>query len=268
MAENKSRRSRQDAGLLQRNPENPGQPRAAQQDTIDLVELFYRLLDSWKLLLIAMAVCILALLGFKAVKRDKPMYQASSTIYVIGTDTTLSLADLQISSNMMNDYLKVFDIWEVHDMVRRNLDLKYNYKQLRESVSVVNPASTRMLDITVSSESPEEAADMANEYAVVVSNYIADTMKTDKPSIMSVALVPTNPYNIHNTRDLILAAIVGLLIGAAIVTFQMLTDDKIKTAEDIMRYTGLSNLAIVPVEETLADRSIKPQHAGKGRLKS
>ena len=109
---------------------------------------------------------------------------------------------------------------------------------------------------------------MANEYAVVVSNYIADTMKTDKPSIMSVALVPTNPYNIHNTRDLILAAVVGLLIGAAIVTVQMLTDDKIKTAEDIMRYTGLSNLAIVPVEETLADRSIKPQHAGKGRLKS
>ncbi len=268
MTDNKNRRSRQDVGLLHRTPEMPGQVRSAQQDTIDLVELFYRLLDSWKLLLIAMAVCVLALLGFKAVKRDKPMYQASSTIYVIGTDATLSLADIQISSNMMNDYLKVFDIWEVHDMVRHNLNLNYSYRYLRDRISVANPTGTRMLDITVTSASPQEAADIANEYAVVVSNYIADTMKTDKPSIMSVALVPTNPYNIHNTRDLILAAIVGIIIGAAIVLIQMLLDDKIKTAEDITRYTGLSNLAIIPVEDTLLSRNIRPQHAGKGRLKS
>ena len=43
----------------------------------------------------------------------------------------------------------------------------------------------------------------------------------------------------------------------------MLLDDKIKTAEDIRRYTGLVNLAIVPKENLKDDDKARTRKANK-----
>ena len=89
-------------------------------------------------------------------------------------------------------------------MCIRARDLPYSYSTMRSRLSVVNASDTRMLDITFTSPSAEEAAEVANEYAKVVSQYIADTMSTDKPNIMSVALVPSNPVSPNKTRNVML----------------------------------------------------------------
>ena len=140
-------------------------------------------------------------------------------------------------------------MWEVHEEVISNLNLPYTYAQMRGMLSVVNDADTRMLDITITSPSPAEAASIANEYAKVASQYIADTMATDKPNIMSVALVPSNPVSPNKTKNVMLGAILGFLLGAGGITLRMITNDTYKTAEDIRKYTGLVTLAVVPVEE-------------------
>lgn len=215
---------------------------------IDLVELLYRLLASWKMIACVAIVFMLAA-AFYATSYVTPLYRATSTIYVIGRDTGINLSDLQLGSNMMNDYMKVFDMWEVHDEVIKNLNLNASYAKMRKNLSVTNSSGTHILDITFSSPDPVEAAAVANEYANVVSNYISDTMRMDKPSVMSVALTPTNPYNISLTRTVALGMILGVVLASAIILIRYMMDDKIKTAEDVRRYTGLVNLAIVPVEE-------------------
>lgn len=50
-----------------------------------------------------------------------------------------------------------------------NLNLPYNYEEMRGMLTVTNDADTRMLDITITSPSAEEAAMIANEYADVAS---------------------------------------------------------------------------------------------------
>ena len=107
-----------------------------------------------------------------------------------------------------------------------------------------------MLDIAFQSPSEDEAAAVANEYAKVASQYIADTMATDKPSMMSVALVPANPVSPDLTKNLILGFLLGVVLACGIITVRMLMDDKYKTAEDIRKYTGLATLAIVPLEKS------------------
>lgn len=228
----------------------PEQHFDAQGTEIDLVALLYRMLASWKMIAIIVVVCIVAAV-FYSTSYVTPMYRATSTIYVIGRDSGINLSDLQLGSNMMNDYMKVFDMWEVHDEVIKSLDLNYTYSQARSHLSVANSTGTHILDITFSSPDPQEAATVANEYANVVSSYISDTMRMDKPSVMSTALTPTNPYNISRTRSAAIGMIIGLLIGAGIVTVRFMLDDKIRTAEDVRRYTGLVNLAVIPKEEGL-----------------
>ena len=217
--------------------------------TIDGMELCYRLIGSWKLILCLALVFALAV-GITDAYFVTPQYSATAIIYVLSPESIINVSSLQLGTALTSDYIKVFEMWEVHEAVISNLHLPYSYAQMRGMLSVTNTSGTRMLDITFTSPSPEEAAAVANEYAEVASRYIQDTMAIDKPNKMSSALVPTNPVSPHTARDIALGLIGGALLGAAIVFVRYLMDDKLKTAEEIRRYTGLATLAVVPVEES------------------
>jgi len=216
--------------------------------TIDLVDLFYRLLASWKLI-VCLAVVFAIIAGVYTIYFVTPMYRATSIIYVLSPESILNMSSLQLGTALTSDYIKVFDMWEVHEEVISNLNLNYSYSEIRKKLSVTNSSGTRMLDISVTSPSPQEAADIANEYAKVASNYIQETMATDKPNIMSKALVPANPISPNRTRNVLLGFVLGGVLAAAFVTIRFLMDDKLKTSEDIRQYAGLVTLAVVPIDD-------------------
>ena len=238
---------------------NTGEPE------IDLVELFFRLLAAWKLVA---ALCLIgALAAFGATRfLMTPQYKATSTIYVLSRkDSAINMSDLQIGTALTQDYIKVFSMWEVHEEVISNLNLPYSYTYMKNRLSVTNTSNTRMLDIGFTSPDPQEAADVANEYAKVASAFIAETMSTDKPNIVSVALKPSNPVSPSMTKNVAIGFLLGAVISAGIVFIRMMMDDKIKTAEDIRRYTGLVNLAIVPKEDIMETVSSKKSSKGRGQ---
>lgn len=233
-------------------------PAAAEMETsIDLIEMLYRLLASWKLILCLALIGALGA-GYYTERYITPTYSATSTLYVVSSkDSVVSMSDLSLGSALASDFIKVFSTWEVHEEVISSLGLPYTYRQMQGMISVTNPANTRMLDIKVTSTSAQEAATIANEYAKVGSQYIADVMSTTKPSIMSVALVPANPNGPNKTRNIMMGFLAGAALAAGIVVLRMLMDDKIKTAEDIRKYTGMVTLAILPVEESLNGKNHK-----------
>lgn len=256
MSERQNRRPEQANSL----PENQ-----TNEESIDLVELMYRLLASWKLI-VCLALVFAVAAGAYSIFFVTPMYQATSTIYVLSRrDSAINISDLQIGTALTNDYLKVFDMWEVHEEVISDLQLPYSYSEMRSMLSVTNDKDTRMLDITITSPHAEETALIANEYAKVVSQYIADTMATDKPSTMSVARVPTNPVNMKWTRNIIVGFLLGCLLAVGIIVVVMLRDDKYKTAEDIRQYTGLVTLSMVPFEAGVGGKAEKKKNAGRAR---
>ncbi len=238
----------------------------ADEATIDLIELAYRLLASWKLIL-CLALLFALAAGVYTSCFVTPMYQATSTIYVVSrSDSAIDMSDLQIGTALTSDYIKIFKMWEVHAEVISNLNLPYSYGQMRGMLSVTNESGTRMLDITFTSPSAEEAANVANEYAMVARDYIAETMSTDKPNIMSVALVPANPVSPNKTKNIMLGFVLGGILAAGIITLQMLLDDKYKTADDIRKYAGLVTLATIPVETGDAGRRQGKSKSGRRRV--
>lgn len=234
---------------------NLSQPVESDEETIDLLELLYALLGKWREIAAATVACaLIAAIG--VLFFVTPKYQASSTIYVISRkDSAINISDLQIGTALTDDYIQVFHMWEVQEKVISNLDLPYTYNQLDGMLSVTNASNTRMLEITVTSESAQEAADIANEYATVVRDYIAKKMATDKPSIMSTALVPTVPVSPNKTKSILLGALLGFVVSAGVIVVMTLLDDTYKTAEDIKKYTGLVTMAVIPLE-----KSDEPKH--------
>lgn len=218
------------------------------ENEIDMVELVYCVLAKWKLI-VCCALAFMVVAGVFTVAFMTPMYKATSTIYVLGrSDSVVNFSDLQIGNALTKDYIKVFDLWEVHDGVIRALNLPYSYGEMQGMLSVKNDADTRMLDITITAASAEEAAAIANKYAEVVSKFIQDTMATDKPSTMSEALVPDRPASPSLIKNVLIGCILGCLVAGAYVVVRFLMDDKLKTAEDIRKYIGLTTLAVVPLE--------------------
>lgn len=234
---------------------NLSQPVESDEETIDLLELLYALLGKWREIAAATVACaLIAAIG--VLFFVTPKYQASSTIYVISRkDSAINISDLQIGTALTDDYIQVFHMWEVQEKVISNLDLPYTYNQLDGMLSVTNASNTRMLEITVTSESAQEAADIANEYAEVVRDYIAKKMATDKPSIMSTALVPTVPVSPNKTKSILLGALLGFVVSAGVIVVITLLDDTYKTTDDIKKYTGLVTMAVIPLE-----KSDEPKH--------
>lgn len=217
-------------------------------DSIDMMELFFRLLASWKLILCC-AVVLSIVSGVVTQFFITPMYQATTSIYVLSRDSALNLSDLNLGTALTNDYIKIFNMWEVHAKVKENLSLDYSYGELSRRLTVTNSNNTRILEISFTSPSPEEARDVANEYADVASQFIEETMSTDRPNRMSEALLPTSPISPNKTRNIMIGFLLGAFIAAGIVLLRYMLDDKYKTAEDIRKYTGLNTLAAIPDEE-------------------
>lgn len=225
------------------------------ENEIDGIDLLFRLLEHIRFIIL-MAILGALLSATYTLFLVTPIYEATSKLYVLSSnDSALNLADLQIGAYLASDYIEVFKTWEVHEMVISNLGLHYSYTQIQSMLTIENPTDTRILYITVKSSNPSEAAAIANEYASVALKYIASTMATEEPNIMSVALEPTNPTSPNKATNIMLGFVIGLLIALGWITLRFVMDDKIKTVDDIRKYAGLPTLAVVPTFDANAQNN-------------
>lgn len=231
--------------------------------SIDLMELFYRLLENARYIIATtvLAIILAAIYTFMLVT---PMFESTAKLYVLNSnDSALNLSDLQIGTYLASDYQEVFKTWEVNEQVIQNLGLDYTYDELEDMVSVTNPSNTRILYITVKSSDPMEATLIANEFAKVVRDYIYNVMDTEKPNILSDALKPTVPVSPNKTMNLLIGALLGAFIAIGVITVRFILDDKIKSSDDILRFTGMPTLAVVPVLN--GEEKTRPSAKGKSK---
>lgn len=215
---------------------------------IDLVALFFRFLEKahW----IVLTALIGAGIAFAIVNYlVTPIYQATAKIYIVGSDTTISLSDLQIGSNLAADYKEVFKNWHVHELVDKRLNLNYSYSKLSKMVSVTNPSGTHVLYVNVKSPDKNEAKLMADTYAQVAREFIAAKMDMREPNVFEEARKPTAPVTPQKARDIIIGFLAGALLAMAVVTIKFVSDDRIVTSEDIAKVGKLPTLGLIPLQD-------------------
>ncbi len=221
---------------------------------IDLLELFYRLLENgWRILAAALAGMLLAALYSCALAT--PVYEATSRIYVTNSSGDaagqVAVSDFQIGNYLTSDYRQLFESWEIHDAVIRNLGLELDCDALKERLRIENPDDTRILNMTVAWDDPLQAARIANEYATVARAYISRTMDTGEPTLLSSARAPSEPVRPRKLLYTALGFLLGGLLAAGALTVRFLLDDRIKSAEDLRKYLEMPVLAVVPANGTM-----------------
>ena len=176
-----------------------------------------------------------------------PVYTSTSSMLVLTKETTLaSLADLQMGSQLTNDYRILITSRPVVEEVIGNLNLDTDYKTLTEDITVENPSDTRILNISVDNHDAELAAEIVNEISNVSSEFIGDKMEVTPPKIIEKGEIPTMKSGPSMTKNTLLGILIGLLISGGIVVVMTIMDDTIKCEDDIEKYLGIPMLASVP----------------------
>ncbi len=232
-------------------------------DEIDLVWLFYALLKKIWLIVVVAAVSACGVAGYTYF-RTEPTYTSTSTMLVLTKETTLtSLADLQIGSQLTKDYMVLITSRPVLEEVIENLDLKINYKQLKQKISIGNPEDTRILNISVTMNNAKQAKAVVDELSEVSAKFIGDKMEVTPPKIIEKGEMSVFKIGPSVSRNAMIGFLLGALLVCVIIVVLELLNDSIQTEEDVEKYLDIPTLADVPSKVV----SQKKERRGKGKAK-
>lgn len=221
---------------------------------IDLRELFYAFKKKlWLIILVAVLGGGIGAFISKVIL--KPVYTSTSMIYIMTKENALTkLADLQVGTQLTQDYKVLITSRTVMQNTVSHLGLGYDYVRLRGKIKIDNPKDTRILNINVEDGDPQTAKTIADEVAKSASAYIADIMEQDPPKIIEQGEIPLYKTRPHLGRNTLMGMLLGILIVLALITVETVQDDTIKTEDDIEKYFSVPVLAAIPLIEEKTEK--------------
>lgn len=221
-------------------------PMENEEIEIDLMQLWYAVRHRFWLVLLA--GFIVADIAFGITKfLITPMYSSSATMLVVTKETTLSsLADLQLGSQLTNDYEILITSRPVLERTIEELDLETNYKQLRNTISISNPNDSRMLIITALQPDPALAKKVVDTLSEISSEYIAEKMEVTAPKIIEEGEIPITQSSPSLLRNTAIGGMLGILAAVFLICVAVILNDSIQSEDDIERYLQLPVFAVVP----------------------
>lgn len=221
-------------------------PMETEEIEIDLLQLWNAVRH--RIWLVLLAGFIVADIAFAITKfLITPMYSSSATMLVVTKETTLSsLADLQLGSQLTNDYEIMITSRPVLQEAIEELGLEISYKRLRDMITISNPNDSRMLIISTLQADPELAKNVVDTVAEISSEYIAEKMEVTAPKIIEEGEVPIFQSSPNLLRNTAIGGMLGILAAVFLICVAVILNDSIQTEDDIERYLQLPVLAVVP----------------------
>ena len=233
---------------------------------IDLLQLF-RALKKRILWIVGAGVIMGGAFGLFSKIAITPQYTSTSMVYILSKETTLtSLADLQIGSQLTQDYKIIVTSRPVISEVIDKLKLDISYENMVSKITINNPNDTRILSITAQDPDPVMAKDIADSVAKTSSEYIGDIMEMVPPKVIEEGTVSDKKASPSNGKNAMIGAMLGIVLVCGLTVVEELLNDTIQTEEDVEKYMGLTVLASVPLREGEAEENKNEQTLSRSHM--
>lgn len=197
----------------------------------------------------AIAILISAIVSFFILE---PIYETSTTILIgksNASNQAINNEEILLNKNLVNTYSNIITSATVLNEVGDNLKLQITPDELYQKIKVNPIVDTEIIEIKVNDENPKLATDIANELSKVSIKNVQDIMKIDNVQVIDQAELPKNPVKPNKFMNIIIAAILGFMIGIAVIFLREYLDNTIKTPNDVEKYLDLSTIGIIPFME-------------------
>ncbi len=216
---------------------------------IDLKEALFFLLGKWYL--IVGAALILGAMGWAySTYAITPMYSSTTSLYVINQredSQQINYNDTVLASQFLQDYKELILTRNVLERAIQDTGAQISTKTLKNRMTVANKEGTRVINISVLDPNPEMAQSLANAIFEASAQQIKETIEVDAVKLVSDATLPTAPSSPNVSQWMLLGAFAGGALMVIILFILFISDNTIKTTEDVQKYLGWSTLALVPV---------------------
>lgn len=206
---------------------------------------------SWHIIPIILAA-VISVLGVYIYSRyfRKPLYRSTAALYILRQEREPnydnSNLDFSLALNVVNDCNYMLKSHAVLDDVMEELNLNIAYKSLASMISTYNPDGTRVLEVSVESESMSLSKDIVDTLCRIGADKISEAMGFNQVNVYEYGTVTNIPSNQIGLRRYALIGIGAVVLVYLAYLIAMILDDKIRSEEDVHKYLNLSVLGDIP----------------------
>ena len=196
-----------------------------------------------KLVIILPLVCAAATAAFAWLVLPNT-YTASVSMYVLTSTSTenaggLTNTELSASQMLTNDVAALIK----SDRVERDTaDSLSGY-----SVRVDSQTTTRVVTLSVTGDSPQAVAIVANGLAKTTDAVAKEVMGVESVNVIDKAYEPTSPSGPPRTLYVTVSLLAGFMAAVAVVVLLDMLNTRVRSAEDAEELLGISVIGRIPV---------------------
>ncbi len=205
-------------------------------------------------MILAAAILTVGVFYALALYRYSPVYSSTATMYLIPERDSNS--DPDSTGEFVNEYTIAFKVIDdcnfllksrtVLNKVGEKLGVANGYGAFNSGITINNPESTRVLEITVVSYSPDMAKKIVDGVCEVGAESINHVLGYSGLQIFEEGTYSAYPINQVSLFSYIKHGIIAAVLVYVIFLAMFLFDNYIHTEEDIERYLGLTVLGDIP----------------------
>ena len=211
-----------------------------------LLELMQLLRKHLRLLIVLPVLCALAAAGVCwGVLADE--YTAVVSMYVLTTtDSTsdgVSSTDLSASQMLTNDVATLIESERVLGDAAEGLSMESldDYE-----LDVESSTSTRVITLSVTGDSAQAVAIVANEIAEVVNEVAQEVMSVEAVNIIDEASTPTAPSGPNRIMYTAVALLAGIFLAIALIVLMDMANTRVRSAEEAEELLGIPVIGRIP----------------------
>ena len=197
-------------------------------DVHDVLSYFAK--KTWVIGSITILTVLIGLIYSIAIKT--PMYKSTTSV-ILASNQTITQSDLTLYQKLINTYTQIVTSKNVLNDTIKDLNLKYDYEELKKNVSVNAVTDTEIINIAVVDESAQMAKSISDAIAQNFKDEVVEIYNLTNVSILDRAEIADIPYNHNILKEAIIYFAAGIVLGFGAVFLRFYFDKNIKTKEEV-----------------------------------
>lgn len=183
-----------------------------------------------------------------------PTYESRVSFYVFNSNGgtsqsgTVNNGDLQAAESLATTYSEILASNSILDAVLKDIGsgAGLSRKELGEMIDVSVVSNTQLLEVVVTSTSPQFSCDIADSFARVAPTEIVRITKAGGVEVVDRPEAASEKSSPHTVFDSAIGFVVGMISAAVIIIVKNLADTTVYLPADITAAAGITVLGQIP----------------------
>ena len=220
------------------------------EETIDLRPLLATIKKRFWIVILTTVIAV----GISVVMTNRTkvqLYQAKTSMIVnietYENQSVLTSDQISAGQKLAVLYGEIIKSRSVLQPVIEKLNLEMTPQQLAGMISVSQVNDTHIMNLSVTDTDPDRAKAIANTIPGVFTEEVKRTIKANGVEVLDPSL-GGYPIVSNSSNKVLIAGVIGVMIGLFIIFLIEFLDNKVKTPQDMEKYFNIPVLGVIPNE--------------------